>query len=82
MLVVNNTPILVSVYDIMCALKRELTINNVNLLKDIIPPKYSGQDVKITCPYHKDGHENKPSSAITSIEVKRGDNIVPAGTWH
>lgn len=49
------------VHDVLLELRNQLNINKINLLKDI---KDSGKDIMITCPYHKDGQERRPSSGV------------------
>lgn len=45
------------------------------ILKDI---KETGNNVMVTCPFHKDGTERKPSCGVSSIETPD----TPAGTVH
>lgn len=82
MLLVGNSLISVSVYQILVTLQRELRIENSHLLKTVIPPKNEQQDVQITCPFHKNGMENRPSCGVTTVEHKRGDRVVPAGVFY
>ena len=82
MIILGSTPVLASVYQILVVLQRELRLEGSHLLRDISLQKYEGQDIMFTCPYHKNGMENKPSCGITTREVKRGNNIIPAGTYH
>lgn len=49
------------------------------LLKDI---RDTGKDIMVTCPFHKEGRESKPSLGISKNEVRRGDKVYPAGTVH
>lgn len=44
--------------------------------------KDTGKDIMVTCPFHKEGRERKPSLGISKYEVKRGDKQYPAGTVH
>lgn len=76
----GDIPILSSVYDILLTLKAELQENNIPLLKDINAPAYEGQDIQITCPFHKNGQESKPSCGVTTREFKRGGRVIKAGT--
>lgn len=80
MLIVNEVPVMTTVQQVVATLQRELHLAGIPLLKDISYPKYEGQDLMITCPYHKHGQENKPSCGITTRQKKRGDKIVPPGT--
>ena len=82
MIFVGNVPVLASIYQIMVELQRELRTDGSLLLHDIIPPRYDGQDVMITCPYHKNGMENKPSCGVTTCDIKKDGNVIPAGTMH
>lgn len=50
-----------SVYEILITLRTQLRDNGVNLLNDVVE---SGTDVMITCPYHKDGQERRPSAGV------------------
>lgn len=50
------------VLDIITELKNQLNANGINLLHDI---KDSGDNIMITCPYHKDGQERRPSAGIS-----------------
>ena len=45
------------------------------ILKDI---KETGNNVMVTCPFHKDGTERKPSCGVSSVETPD----TPAGTVH
>lgn len=80
MFMLGDIPILSSVYDILLTLKAELQENNIPLLKDISAPAYEGQDIQITCPFHKNGQESKPSCGVTTREFKRGSRVIKAGT--
>lgn len=81
MLILGDSLISVSVYQILVTLQRELRLGNSHLLQTVIPPKNAQQDIQITCPYHKNGTENKPSCGVTTVEHKRGDKVIPAGTF-
>lgn len=50
-----------SLMEILVELQNQLHINNISLIKDI---KDSGNNIQITCPYHKNGEERKPSFGI------------------
>lgn len=82
MIVLGEIPVLTSVYQIMLTLQRELKLSNSHLLQTVLPQKFTQQDIQFTCPFHKNGLESKPSCGITSVEHKRGDTVVPAGTFH
>lgn len=47
--------------DILYELRNQLHANGINLLKDI---KDSGDNIMITCPFHKNGQERRPSAGI------------------
>ena len=49
------------VLDILTELRNQLHANGINLLKDI---KDTEDNVMVTCPYHKDGQERRPSAGI------------------
>lgn len=49
------------VIDIVTELRNQLTANKISLLHDI---KDTGDDIMITCPYHKNGNERRPSAGI------------------
>lgn len=36
----------------------------------------------VTCPFHGDGTEKKPSCGISTVETKEGTKVYPAGTAH
>lgn len=60
----DNVPVMASVQDIMLLLQKTLHRENINLLKDLWMPKSPGQDIVFTCPFHKNGNENRPSAGI------------------
>jgi len=73
-LIIKNKVIVAPITTILKTLKTE--INNSYL--DYIGPDKDG-DVAITCPWHKNGHENNPSCHVFS---KRDDNSIYYGTCH
>lgn len=73
----NNIPVLASVQNVMLLLQKTLHYNNIPLLKDVILPKGEGQDIMFTCPFHKNGNENRPSAGIQT-KAKSGNKIF----WH
>lgn len=81
MLVLGNTPVLTSVYQVMAVLQRELKMAGSHLLRDIVTPRYEGQDISFTCPFHKNGMESKPSCGITTVDKQRGDHTISTGTF-
>lgn len=58
---INGVEFNVELTDILNELKQQLEINNIPLLNDI---KDSGDNVMVTCPYHKGGQERRPSAGI------------------
>lgn len=54
-------------------------MNNKVVLKDI---KVTYDNVMITCPYHKDGEERKPSCGVSTVDKRINGKIIPAGTVH
>ncbi len=77
MILIDGVPVLANIPQIMYCLQRELRTSSVPYLQTIKPPR-EYQDLVFTCPYHKDGRENRPSCCITTI-TKEG---VPVGTVH
>lgn len=82
MILIGNMPVMTTVYDILLLLQRELHLNHSSLLHTIVQPKNDWQDIQITCPFHKYGLEQKPSCGVTVREKKRGNKIIPAGTYY
>lgn len=68
-MVINNTPFTASAEEIIDELKRQLTINKINLLNSI---RDTPENIMVSCPYHKNGQERRPSAGI-----KKSD-----GTFH
>ena len=58
---INNVQINADLLEIISELKSQLNANGVFLLEKTID---SGSDIMITCPYHADGHERRPSAGI------------------
>ena len=63
MITVWNTPIAASVEQILRDLK--LMLFAEGLLRD---QNNTGSDVMVTCPFHKGGHERKPSCGVSLKE--------------
>lgn len=78
MIIIDNVPIMTTIYQILVVLQRELHINNIHYLNDIVEPKNSYQDVFITCPFHHNGMEHHPSCGVLTHQK----NDIPAGTYH
>jgi len=60
-MILNNTPISASLSDILYELRNQLLANDIHLLKDI---KDTSDNIMVTCPYHKNGQERRPSAGI------------------
>lgn len=60
----DNIPVMASVQDIMLLLQKTLHKEGVFLLKDVQMPRSANQDIMFTCPFHKNGNENRPSAGI------------------
>lgn len=73
-LIISNKVITASIPTILTTLKREI---NGRYLNYIGPDK--GGDVAITCPWHKNGQENRPSCHVFS---RRDDPHIYYGTSH
>lgn len=61
MIKLKDSELQVSVLEVLQSLKAELVENNIDYLKDI---KDGPENVMITCPFHKDGQESKPSMGV------------------
>lgn len=53
-------------YDILQRLKADLTTHGIDLIASL---KLSGEDVMVPCPWHKGGHERKPSCGVSQTGV-------------
>lgn len=61
-------------------LKNSLTQDGVFLLDTI---KQTGDNILFTCPFHKEGHEHKPSCGISMQDkYTSSGKLIPAGTVH
>lgn len=58
---IQDTEFNAELMDILVELKDQLHTNGIPLLNKI---KDSGEDIMVTCPYHKDGQERRPSAGI------------------
>lgn len=74
MLLINDTPIMAEVEDILNKLQAA-----TGKIKAIKP---TGDNVMVNCPSHKGGNESRPSCGVSIAEIKRGGNTYPAGTVH
>jgi len=73
-LIIKNKIITAPVRTILTTLKSEIGNNYL----DYIGPE-KGDDIAITCPWHKDGHENRPSC---HVYTKADDPNIYRGTCH
>lgn len=60
-MVINNVVFNVELLSVLNELQRELHTNNIPLLRKI---KDVGDDVMVSCPYHNNGQEKRPSAGI------------------
>lgn len=77
MITIWKTPIAASVDQILRDLRIEFM--GEGLLRDQIN---TGADVMCTCPFHKNGHERKPSCGVSLREKITPDRVYEAGTVH
>ena len=71
---INGVIFNASLEDILYELQGQLRMNGIDLLSDIKP---LSKDVSVTCPYHKDGHERRPSAGI-----RKSDGTFACFTCH
>lgn len=64
---VNGNPILQSEEFVIQELRRQAITVGLDIFKVI---KQSGNDIMVTCPFHKHGQERKPSFGISKIDMK------------
>lgn len=79
MFTVNGTPILADEVEVIVELRNQLALNGIQRFRHI---RRITDHIQITCPFHKNGQESKPSCGITTKEIKQGGKIVPSGTVH
>ena len=60
-MIIDNVVFNEDLVDILYELREQLKINGISLFQDI---KDSGDNIMVTCPYHKNGQERKPSAGI------------------
>ena len=58
---INDVEFSVELRDVLDELQAQLHVNGIPLINKI---KDAGSDIMITCPYHKDGQERRPSAGI------------------
>lgn len=71
----DNLVYMDSIEDIVLTLKSELPIEKSHLFNEI---KVTTDNIMVTCPYHSDGRENKPSCGISTVKKQN----VEIGTVH
>lgn len=69
----------VEVVQVIEDLRTSLAQNNILLLQSI---KVVGNNVMISCPFHKDGQERKPSCGVSINDTYKGRLVIPSGTTH
>ena len=79
MINVNGMEIDTTYQQLLIDLKGSLMCNGIFLLNDIKP---TGDNIMITCPIHKDGHEHKPSCGVSIVPKYQGSKIIEPGTVH
>lgn len=79
MLTIWEKPVLATVQDIVTQLRMEVKASGIDLLRDMKP---THRNIMVTCPFHKNGQEKKPSFGITTVDTKEGKRVYPAGTCH
>lgn len=65
MIKVNNTYIMANIEEIVSLLKTHLSLMGRNLLGQI---KHGRDNIQITCPFHSNGQERRPSCGIRTTE--------------
>lgn len=80
MITVLGIPLLVSVETIISDLQ-QVCINNGNGY--LAKRKDAGDGIQVSCPFHKNGQENRPSCGILKKDKKTGyGKTIPAGTYN
>lgn len=79
MISVNGMELDTTYQQLLIDLKGSLMSNGIFLLNDIKP---TGDNIMITCPVHKDGHEHKPSCGVSIVPKYQGTKIIEPGTVH
>jgi DNA primase len=65
--------------DVITELRDQLALNDIHRFKTI---RRITNHLQVSCPFHKDGQEQKPSCGITTTDIRTGDKVVKAGTVH
>jgi DNA primase len=79
MITVWDQPVLANVRDIVTQLRTEIRAEGSELLRDLKP---TNRNIMVTCPFHNNGTERKPSFGISTVETREGQKVYPAGTCH
>lgn len=79
----NNKVVITPIREILESLQQQLYLIHSDKLKRV---DYKQQNIIVTCPIHKGGHENTPSCSILlydKLVIELGKKkIIPAGTVH
>lgn len=76
---VNGNPIIANEMDVLVELRAQLAANGVELFRHI---RRGPDNIQFCCPVHGGGQERRPSCGVSTVEAKKGNRIVPAGTVH
>lgn len=60
-MIINDTPFMVDLETIISELQNQLKINRIPYINDV---KDTPDNLMVTCPYHKNGQERRPSAGI------------------
>ena len=82
MIIVDNVPIMSDIPDILRLLQVELRASGLGLFIDVNYRMAGCGSIMLTCPYHGNGNENKPSMGMTTREIKKKDRVIPIGYCH
>lgn len=82
MIIVDDVPILASITDILKLLQIELKMSGSGLLRDVNYRTANSGSIMLTCPYHGNGMEHKPSMGMTTREIKKKNRVIPIGYCH
>lgn len=74
-----DQPILADEMDVLVELRSQLALNGLDRLRDM---RRLPSSIQVTCPFHKGGQESKPSCGISTVDIKKGDRIIKAGSVH
>lgn len=77
---VDGKPILAEEVDVIAELRNQLLLNGIDRFQSI---KQITDHIMVTCPFHKNGQERKPSCGILTRDIKKPDGtVVRAGHVH